>query len=120
FYADIRPDAGREHLDAVDDRLREDVAPTGHLEDATELVVDEVAARTALPRQEEDAFRERFPQLVAECGERPKRRRVGRLPEVRLHRLGGEPQRLVAVRRAAEKGDVVGRLDQLLYGQPCV
>ena len=37
--ANIGADAGREHLDAVDDRLREDVAPAGNLQHPAELVI---------------------------------------------------------------------------------
>ena len=32
LHADVGPHAGREHLDAVDDRLGEDVLPAGHLQ----------------------------------------------------------------------------------------
>ena len=63
--ADIGPDAGREHLDAVDDWLSEDVAPAGHLEDAAHLVIDQVALRPAGTRPEQNALAERLLQLFA-------------------------------------------------------
>ena len=55
--ADVGPHAGREHLDPVDDRLGEDVAPAGHLQDAAHLVIDQVALRPAGPRPQEHAGR---------------------------------------------------------------
>ena len=51
--ADVGPHAGREHVDAVDNRLRKDVAPTGHLQHAAHFVIDQVAFWSGLSRPEE-------------------------------------------------------------------
>ena len=53
--ADVGAHAGREHFDAVDDRLGEDVAPAGHLQHAAHFVVDQIALGAGLPRPEKDA-----------------------------------------------------------------
>ena len=60
--ADRRPDAGGEHVDPVDDRLREDVPPAGHLERRVHLL-HQVLLRL-LP--EEEPVGERLLQRGAE------------------------------------------------------
>ena len=54
---------GREHLDAIDDRLRKNVAPAGHLQHAPHFVVDQVALGAGLPRPEEDGVRKFLVQV---------------------------------------------------------
>ena len=47
FHADLRPHARRQHVHAVDDRLRPDVAPAGHLQLAVHLLDDVALASSA-------------------------------------------------------------------------
>ena len=64
--ADVGAHAGRQHIDAVDDRLGEDVAPAGHLQHAeVHFVVDQIALGTRRvaarrKRDREMAFLTRF------------------------------------------------------------
>ena len=55
LHPDVGAHAGREHFDAVDDRLREDVAPTGHLQHSPHFVIDQIALGSGLSRPEEDS-----------------------------------------------------------------
>ncbi len=66
LHANVGADAGREHLDAVDDRLREDVAPAGHLQHASHFIVDQIALGTSLPRPEKHALSKWNLQFLAE------------------------------------------------------
>src|SRR5205807_1270484 len=51
--ADIGANPGREHIDAVDNRLGKNIAPPGHLEHAIHLIVHQVSLRSGLPGPEE-------------------------------------------------------------------
>ena len=68
FHADIGAYAGRKHFDAVDDRLRENVAPAGNLQYAAHFIVDKIALRARLARPEEDVVFEWLFQLLAQFG----------------------------------------------------
>ena len=56
LHADIGPHTGGKQFDAIDDRLRENVAPTGHLQHTAHFVIDQVAFRPRLPRPEENVI----------------------------------------------------------------
>lgn len=58
LHANVGADAGREHLDAIDDRLCEDVRPTGHLQHAAHFVLHEITLRASRPWPEEEALSE--------------------------------------------------------------
>ena len=86
--ADIGAHAGREHFDAVDDRLREDVAPAGHLQHAAHFVIDQIALGARLSRPEEDAVAETAfpaPREVEQTAQM--RRRSNVVAELRFERL---------------------------------
>src|SRR5205823_13788224 len=66
--ADLRAHAGGEHVDAVGDRLRPDVAPAGHLQDGVHFL-EQIALRPALPPPQEEFVGERLLQFPTECDE---------------------------------------------------
>src|SRR5262249_31409586 len=106
LHADVVAHPGREHLDAVDDRLGGDVLPARYLKDALHLVAHQVAVRLALARPEaDDALREGLLQVVLQLGEGPQARAVPPLAEVALglDGVGGEPSRLRAARRPVQE-----------------
>ena len=118
--ADVGAHAGREHLDAVDDRLREDVAPAGHLQDAAHLVVDQVALRPALSRPEEDTrSRTAFPAPARSATNGAKRCRVVRLAEL-APASTASAKRAVSSPCAAPFSSAwsLARLGQFLQGVP--
>ena len=66
LHANVSPHAGREHLDPIDDRLRENIAPTGHLQHAAHLVIHQIPFGAGLSGPEEDVFGKRCLQLLAQ------------------------------------------------------
>ena len=118
FDADVGPHAGREHLDPVDDRLREDVAPAGHLQDAAHFIVDEVALRAAGPLPEEYAGLEWFFQFLADRLERDKRGRIVWLAKLDVERLGRESLGFLAVWGRSKQFQPAAALEQFLDGVP--
>ena len=76
--ADLRAHAGREHVDAVGDGLRPDVAPAGHLHDRVHLL-HQVPLRPSLPPPEEEPSGERLFQLLAQ-GDEGRQGLTGRTP----------------------------------------
>ncbi len=51
-HADLRLDAGAEHVDAVRDRLRPDVDPAGHVDDRVQLLLQIALGAARAPPQE--------------------------------------------------------------------
>src|SRR5204863_336614 len=112
------PHASRKHFDAVDDRLREDIAPAGNLDDARHLVIHEIAfgASLALPKKNpvlEGPFKAR-----SQGQERLEGILVMRMPELRADRFDYEPFGFLVFGRAAQEGRILGTLDSFLNGEP--
>ncbi len=74
--ADLGADAGGEHVDAVDDRLRPDIAPAGHLHHAVHLVSTRSPLGPPLRGQRQQLPGEGLLQLLAEGDEGLQRRLV--------------------------------------------
>ncbi len=60
FHSNIGAYASRKHFNSVDDWLRENIAPTWHLDHAAHLVIYQIAFRSRLPWPEEYLAFERF------------------------------------------------------------
>ena len=94
FDADVGAHAGREHFDAVDDGLGEDVAPAGHLQHAAHLVVDQVALGAGLRGQRKTCSLNGFSSSSRNAIERREIACVELLVRVRAWTACGKASRL--------------------------
>ena len=106
------PDAGREHLDPVDDRLGEDVPPAGHLERRAHLL-DQVVLRL-LPEEEPVGERllERGPR--AACSSSGVASRSSELPLARRASSSSSSAAQVPTPTARSKSSQLSAFDPLL------
>ena len=118
LHADVGAHARGKHFDAIDDRLREDVAPAGHLENPPHFVIDKVALRAGLPGPEEDGVGKFFVQVRTQCVKRLESYFVEVLAKLRFDDFLRKSLCRGCVLCTLHQTRLAGRFDQLLHCVP--
>src|SRR5206468_5431357 len=90
LHTDVRAHTSRKHLNAVDDRLSENIAPARHLQYTAHFIVNQISLRSGAAGPKEDFLSHRLFELITEGMKGLQGIRIGRFAELNVERRLGK------------------------------